>query len=77
MTPRLIAFGDSRTLADRPFSLWERVDGETLGLAHLDANGRANTCREVGRELSRIRHRVAVCPDPNGCLDVPKRELDL
>ena len=27
MTPRLLAFDDSRTLLDSPFSLWERVHG--------------------------------------------------
>jgi hypothetical protein len=31
LTPRLIAFDNSRNIADRPFSLWERVHGETLG----------------------------------------------
>src|SRR5215472_8057848 len=35
LTPRLIAFDDSRTIVDRPFSLWERVHGETLGRADL------------------------------------------
>lgn len=31
LTPRLIAFDNSRKLVDRPFSLWERIHGETLG----------------------------------------------
>jgi hypothetical protein len=31
LTPRLIAFDNSRRLVDRPFSLWERIHGETLG----------------------------------------------
>lgn len=30
LTPRLIAFDDTRTLVERPFSLWERVHGEPL-----------------------------------------------
>ena len=30
LTPRLIAFDDTRTLVDVPFSLWERVRGETF-----------------------------------------------
>ena len=30
--PRLVAFDDSGALMDRPYSLWERVYGETLGL---------------------------------------------
>ena len=32
-TPRLLAFDDSRALVNRPFSIWERVHGETLGCA--------------------------------------------
>jgi hypothetical protein len=30
LTPRLIAFDNSRKLVDRPFSLWERVHGQTV-----------------------------------------------
>src|SRR5215831_19548662 len=35
MTPRLIAFDDSGKLVNRPYSIWERVHAETLGLANL------------------------------------------
>jgi aminoglycoside phosphotransferase (APT) family kinase protein len=77
LTPRLIAFDDSRTLVDRPFSLWERVHGETFGLLELDQPRRAGVWRQVGRELSRLHHRVRVCPDPNGYLDTPGRPSDL
>ncbi len=77
LTPRLIAFDDSRSLVDRPFSLWERVHGETFGLVELDQHQEADAWREVGQELSRLHHRVSVCPDPNGYLDDPGRELDL
>jgi hypothetical protein len=30
-TPRLIAFDHSRALVDRPYSVWERMHGMTLG----------------------------------------------
>ncbi len=76
LTPALIAFDDSRTLVDRPFSLWERVHGETLGLVDLEPRQRAEAWRQVGRELSRLHDRVRVCPDPNGYLDDPGREPD-
>src|ERR1044071_2922285 len=33
MTPSLLAFDDSRTLIDRPYSLWERIHGVTVGVA--------------------------------------------
>ena len=74
LTPRLIAFDDSRTLVDRPFSLWERVDGETFGLIELDHRQMADAWRDVGRELSRLHHRIKECPDPQGYLDEPGRD---
>lgn len=77
LTPRLIAFDDSRTLIDRPFSLWERVHGETLGLLELDRSRSAGVWRQVGRELARLHHRVTVCPDPHGYLDTPGRPSEL
>jgi aminoglycoside phosphotransferase (APT) family kinase protein len=77
LTPQLIVFDDSRTLVDRPYSLWERVQGETLGLLDLDQGGLASAWRAVGRELSKLHDRVTACPDPCGYLDDPGRELDL
>jgi aminoglycoside phosphotransferase (APT) family kinase protein len=76
-TPRLIAFDDSRTLVDRPFSLWERVHGKTLGLLELRPTQLADAWRQVGRQLFRLHERVTACPDPNGYLDTPGREMDL
>ena len=77
LTPRLIAFDDSRSLTDRPYSLWQRVHGETLGLLELEPSRAANVWRSVGRELARLHHRVTVCPDPNGWLDTHERPADL
>jgi aminoglycoside phosphotransferase (APT) family kinase protein len=77
LTPRLIAFDDSRTLVDRPFSLWERVHGETLGLLALAPDQLADAWRQVGRQLFRLHERVRVCADPNGYLDTPGRETNL
>jgi aminoglycoside phosphotransferase (APT) family kinase protein len=76
-TPRLIAFDDSRTLVDRPFSLWERVHGETLGLLGWGPGQRSDVWRQVGRQLFRLHDRVRACADPNGYLDTPGRERDL
>lgn len=76
-TPRLIAFDDSRALVDRPFSLWERVHGETLGLLELGPSQLADAWRHVGRQLFRLHDRVRVCTDPHGYLDTPGREMDL
>jgi aminoglycoside phosphotransferase (APT) family kinase protein len=77
LTPRLIAFDDSRSLIDRPFSLWERVRGRTLGLADPGEADLASAWRAVGRELSKLHHRVTACPDPHGYLDHPGREFGL
>lgn len=77
LTPRLIAFDDSRTIADRPFSLWERVHGETLGLTDLRGSLRQDIWRDVGQQIARLHELVRSCPDPNGYLDTPGRELDL
>ena len=77
LTPRLIAFDDTRTLVERPFSLWERVHGETVGRVNLARCQMADIWRAVGRELARLHLRVRECPDPDGYLDDPRREPDL
>jgi len=77
LTPRLIAFDDSRKLVDGPFSLWERIHGETLGLVDLTQERREDIWRSIGMELARLHHRVLSCPDPKGYLDCPGRELNL
>ncbi|HVS64268.1 MAG TPA: aminoglycoside phosphotransferase family protein [Thermoanaerobaculia bacterium] len=77
LTPRLIAFDDTRTLVDRPFSLWERVHGETLGLAKLTRRQRADVWRGVGSELAKLHLRVRECADPHGFLEQPARAQDL
>lgn len=77
LTPRLIAFDDTRALVDRPFSLWERVHGETLGLATLTPRQRADVWRRAGRELAKLHLRVRKCADPHGFLDQPARDQDV
>lgn len=77
LTPLLIAFDDSRTLVDRPFSLWERIHGETLGLSNLGRAERQKVWHQVGRQVARLHTRVHSCADPNAFLDMPARELDL
>ena len=36
-TPEMLAFDDTRELVDRPYSLWERLHLETLGLMPASA----------------------------------------
>jgi aminoglycoside phosphotransferase (APT) family kinase protein len=75
--PRLLAFDDSRTLVDRPYSLWERVHGETLGLFVSDPRLAPATWRAVGYELATLHSRVHECPDALGWLDRPERDMTL
>ncbi|MGH7464528.1 MAG: aminoglycoside phosphotransferase family protein [Longimicrobiales bacterium] len=71
--PRLLAFDDSRKLVDRPYSLWERVQGETLGVFAPRPQSVPDTWRVVGRQLAQLHSRVEACPDPHGWLDRPER----
>ena len=77
LTPRLLVFDDTRTLVERPFSLWERVHGETLGMVNLGSTQMADVWSSVGRELARLHLRVRECADPNGYLDHPGRDEDI
>ncbi len=77
LTPRLIAFDDTRTLVNRPYSLWERVHGETLGLSSLSPRHLSDVWRSVGRELARLHLRVRECADPDGYLDETARDQDV
>lgn len=76
-TPRLLAFDDSGALIDRPYSVWERVHAETLGLAALSMRQHERVWHDVGRELARLHEQVIACDDPNGYLDSPGLEPDL
>jgi aminoglycoside phosphotransferase (APT) family kinase protein len=76
-SPRLLTFDDSRTLIDRPYSLWERVHGETLGVFAPDPPSAHAVWREVGRQLARLHSRVQTCLDPRDWLDRPERATNL
>jgi aminoglycoside phosphotransferase (APT) family kinase protein len=77
LTPRLLVFDDSRTLAPSPYSLWERVEGETLGALPPHARLLPEVWRAVGQQLALLHRRVSDCPDPRGWLDHPARATDL
>jgi aminoglycoside phosphotransferase (APT) family kinase protein len=70
--PALITFDDSRSIVDRPYTIWERIHGETLGLHRPDPSTVPATWREVGRQLARLHSAVDRCDDPNGWLDAPE-----
>lgn len=73
-TPRLVAFDDSRTIVGVPFTLYEHVDGDTLGLLELDPAETLDAYRALGADVARLHDAVSACPDPRGLLDRPARE---
>lgn len=56
-TPALVTFDDSRTDADVPYMVLERVPGVDLAGVDGSGAGAEGVFREVGRELARL-HRV-------------------
>jgi aminoglycoside phosphotransferase (APT) family kinase protein len=76
LTPRMIAFDDTRSVVDRPFSLWERIHGKALGQVTLAREAGLAVWRSVGRELARVHRLVTSVPDPQGYLDTPGDEPD-
>jgi hypothetical protein len=77
LTPQLIAFDDSRILVDLPFSLWERVHGETLG--RLAPSGRIcrGVWREAGQQIARLHERGSWTPRDTWIAPVRELRLDL
>lgn len=69
-TPELLVFDDTRTLIDRPYSIWERIHGITLE-AMRDTPQWKRIWYAVGQELGRLHTGIRECPDPHGWLDDP------
>ena len=57
-TPRMISFDDTGDLLSVPYSIYERVHGETLGLLDLDPAEAPGAWRDLGRDLSRLHSGV-------------------
>ena len=77
LTPQLLAFDDSGDLIDGPYSIWERIHGETLGLLTRQSDAMANTWRQVGSQMAHLHSSVQPFDDPEKRLHTPARELDL
>ena len=58
-TPRMVVFDDSQELLPVPYSVYERVRGETLGLLTGDPAGLPGAWRELGRDLALLHSGVA------------------
>jgi aminoglycoside phosphotransferase (APT) family kinase protein len=57
-TPRMLAFDDSLDLLPVPYSIYERVHGETLGLLDRDPADAPEVWRELGSDLALLHTRV-------------------
>ena len=58
-TPRIIAFDDSLDLLPVPYTVYERVHGETLGLLPRDPAESPDVWRELGHDLALLHSGVA------------------
>jgi aminoglycoside phosphotransferase (APT) family kinase protein len=77
LTPRMLFFDDSRELVDGPYSIWERVHGETLGLLSCEPKSMPDTWRQVGYQMAHLHACVQPFDDPKRYLHEPERDLDL
>ncbi|HJQ28025.1 MAG TPA: phosphotransferase [Rubrobacter sp.] len=68
-TPRIIAFDDALDLLPVPYTLYERVHGETLGLLPRDPAESPEVWRELGHDLALLHSGVA--------RDGPAAELEM
>ncbi|CAA9288201.1 MAG: hypothetical protein AVDCRST_MAG26-3896 [uncultured Chloroflexia bacterium] len=70
-TPAILAFDDAHDLLPVPYTVYERVHGETLGRLDLDPDETPAAWREVGRDLARLHAGVSRA-GPAGRLDEPE-----
>jgi len=78
-TPALLVYDDSCDLLPVPYTIYERVSGETLGLLRFEPEATLQVWRELGRDLARlhgggIRQGLAAKLDERETLPDP-REL--
>lgn len=73
-TPAIVAFDDSCSVLPAPYSLYERVPGETLGLLDLEPEATPEVWRALGRDLALLHSQItpeALPPEELGrCKDL-------
>jgi len=57
-TPAILLFDDSCRVLPVPYTLYERVPGETLGLLDLEPDATPNVWRALGRDLARLHTAI-------------------
>ena len=66
-TPRLVVFDDSLTVLPVPYTIYERIQGETLGLLDLDPAETPAVWRALGHDLA-LLHTGVSADGPCGAL---------
>lgn len=67
-TPELVAFDDTLELLPVPYTVYRRVQADTLGLLDVHPEGAANAWRDLGRDLARL-HTGVRRDEANGRLE--------
>jgi aminoglycoside phosphotransferase (APT) family kinase protein len=57
-TPELVALDDTRDILDVPYTIYERVEGETLGLLGREPSDTPDAYRALGRDLAKLHAGV-------------------
>jgi aminoglycoside phosphotransferase (APT) family kinase protein len=57
-TPALLVYDDSRTVLPVPYTVYERVQGDTLGHLDLEPEETPAVWRDIGRDLARLHGGV-------------------
>ena len=79
-TPAIVTFDDTRDLIPAPYTVYERVRGDTLELLYLEPRRTPEVWRELGRDFARLHAvtrqegvlaevEVAQHPDPRTLVD--------
>ena len=78
-TPALVAFDDTCAVLPAPYSLYERVAGETLGLLDLEPEATPGVWRALGRDLALLHTEItpeALPPEELGRCSDPRANLE-
>jgi aminoglycoside phosphotransferase (APT) family kinase protein len=71
-TPALIAFDDSLDLLPVPYTIYQRIQGATLGLLDREPEDTPNLWREIGRDLALLHTGV---PDAGAIAEIAGERL--
>jgi hygromycin-B 7''-O-kinase len=76
-TPAMVVFDESQIVIDVPFTVFELVEGTTLGARAFDPRRDEGVYRELGRQLATLHREVTSVDDPRGWLDHDERPSEV